>query len=112
MYETFSYVSDALENTNKIADECNFDYIFHESKLPNFPLPEGIDHFEYMKELCYKGLEIRYKKVTDELKERLEYELDVIKQMGYVDYFLIVWDFFRFSHEKGKIGRASCRERV
>ncbi|KEI09733.1 DNA polymerase III subunit alpha [Clostridium sp. K25] len=101
MYETFSYVSDALENTNKIADECNFDYIFHESKLPNFPLPEGIDHFEYMKELCYKGLEIRYEKVTDELKERLEYELDVIKEMGYVDYFLIVWDFFRFSHEKG-----------
>ncbi|AYF53612.1 DNA polymerase III subunit alpha [Clostridium novyi] len=101
MYEIFSYVSDALENTNKIADECNFDYIFHESKLPNFPLPEGIDHFEYMKELCYKGLEIRYEKVTDELKERLEYELDVIKEMGYVDYFLIVWDFFRFSHEKG-----------
>ncbi|KEI01870.1 DNA polymerase III subunit alpha [Clostridium botulinum] len=101
MYETFSYVSEALENTNKIADECNFDYVFHESKLPNFPLPEGADHFEYMKELCYKGLEVRYLEVTDELKERLEYELGVIKQMGYVDYFLIVWDFFRFSHEKG-----------
>ncbi|KGM94802.1 DNA polymerase III subunit alpha [Clostridium novyi A str. 4552] len=101
MYDTFSYVPGALENTAKIADECNFDYVFHESKLPNFPLPEGKDHFEYMKELCYKGLEVRYPKITPELKERLEYELGVIKEMGYVDYFLIVWDFFRFSHEKG-----------
>ncbi|KGN03337.1 DNA polymerase III subunit alpha [Clostridium novyi A str. 4570] len=101
MYDTFSYVPEALENTVKIAEECNFDYVFHESKLPNFPLPEGKDHFEYMKELCYKGLEVRYPQITPELKERLEYELGVIKQMGYVDYFLIVWDFFRFSHEKG-----------
>ena len=101
MYDTFSYVPEALENTVKIAEECNFDYVFHESKLPNFPLPEGKDHFEYMKELCYKGLEVRYPEITPELKERLEYELGVIKQMGYVDYFLIVWDFFRFSHEKG-----------
>ncbi|WP_085829570.1 DNA polymerase III subunit alpha [Clostridium massiliodielmoense] len=101
MNDTFSYVQEALENTVKIAEECNFDYIFHESKLPNFPLPEGKDHFEYMKELCYKGLEVRYPEITPQLKERLEYELGVIKEMGYVDYFLIVWDFFRFSHEKG-----------
>ncbi|QGU96197.1 DNA polymerase III subunit alpha [Clostridium bovifaecis] len=101
MYEIFSYVPEALENTVKIADECNFDYIFHESKLPNFPLDKGIDHFDYMRGLCYKGLEERYQKVTGELKERLEYELNIIKQMGYVDYFLIVWDFFRFSLEKG-----------
>ncbi|GAB6149464.1 DNA polymerase III subunit alpha [Clostridium novyi] len=101
MYDTFSYVPEALENTVKIAEECNFDYVFHESKLPNFPLPESKDHFEYMKELCYKGLKVRYPEITPELKERLEYELGVIKQMGYVDYFLIVWDFFRFSHEKG-----------
>lgn len=101
MYEIFSYVPEALENTVKIAEECNFDYVFHESKLPNFPLEEGIDHFEYMKKLCYKGLEERYTEITDELKERLEYELKIIKQMGYVDYFLIVWDFFRFCLEKG-----------
>lgn len=101
MYEIFSYVPEALENTVKIAEECNYDYVFHESKLPNFPLDEGVDHFEYLRDLCYKGLKERYKLITNELKERLEYELGIIKQMGYVDYFLIVWDFFRFSLEKG-----------
>ena len=101
MYELFSYVPEALENTVKIAEQCNFDYIFNESKLPNFPLDEGVDHFEYMRELCYKGLEERYTDINSELKERLEFELNIIKRMGYVDYFLITWDFFRFSGEKG-----------
>lgn len=101
MYEIFSYIPEALENTVKIAEKCNFDYVFHESKLPNFPLDEGIDHFEYLKDLCYTGLKERYENITEGLEKRLEYELNIINQMGYVDYFLIVWDFFRFSFENG-----------
>ncbi|WP_423231055.1 DNA polymerase III subunit alpha [Clostridium magnum] len=99
MYELFSYVPEALENTVKIAEQCNFDYDFHKSKLPKFPLPEGTDPYEYMRDMCYKGLRERYDTITGDLEERLEYELGVIKQMGYVDYFLIVWDFMRFSVE-------------
>jgi DNA polymerase-3 subunit alpha len=101
MCELFSYVPEAIENTVKIAEQCNFEYDFHKSKLPKFPLPEGMDPYEYMRDLCYKGLQERYDNLTEELKERLEYELSVIRQMGYVDYFLIVWDFMRFSIEKG-----------
>ncbi|MFL0196057.1 DNA polymerase III subunit alpha [Clostridium sp. WILCCON 0269] len=97
MYEMFSHVPEALENTVKIAQQCNFDYEFHNSKLPKFPLPEGIDPYEYMRQLCYEGLEKRYKSIDDKLRNRLEYELDIIKTMGYVDYFLIVWDFIRFA---------------
>lgn len=123
MWDMFSYVPEALLNTVKIADECNFDYKFHESKLPKFPLEEGIEPYEYLKETCYIGLVDRYEefkeiknnplnleevnKIVDksekakEYVDRLEYELGIIKQMGYVDYFLIVWDFIRFSNEKG-----------
>lgn len=101
MYEMFSDVPEAIGNTVKIADECNFDYEFHKSKLPNFPLDEGIDHYEYMKDLCYKGLKERYSEINQSLKDRLEYELGIIKKMGYVDYFLIVWDFIRFARQNG-----------
>lgn len=101
MYELFSHVPEALENTVKIAEQCNFDYEFHKSKLPSFPLPAGIDHYEYLKDVCLKGLEERYEIITEELIQRLEYELGVINQMGYVDYFLIVWDFIRFAVESG-----------
>lgn len=101
MYEMFSHVPEALENTVKIAEQCNFDYEFHKSKLPKFPLPDGVEPYEYMRDLCYKGLEERYPEITDELKERLEYELGIINQMDYVDYFLIVWDFMRFAQENG-----------
>ncbi|MCD2346342.1 DNA polymerase III subunit alpha [Clostridium guangxiense] len=99
MYNQFSYVKEALLNTSKIADECNFEYKFHESKLPNFPLPEGTDHYLYLENLCKNGLHERYANITDELKKRLDYELGIIRQMGYVDYFLIVWDFIRFARE-------------
>lgn len=99
MYKVFSYVPEALNNTVKIAEQCNFDYEFHVSKLPKFPLPEGVDPYDYLKETCYKGLRERYKDMTQELTDRLEYELGVIKNMGYVDYFLIVWDFIRFANE-------------
>ena len=123
MYEQFSYIPEALENTCKIADMCNFDYEFHVSKLPKFPLPEGRGAYEYLRELCYKGFIEKHElfrqfkaldfdlenilvksKEDKELKEyvdRLEYELGVINQMGYVDYFLIVWDFIRFANENG-----------
>jgi DNA polymerase-3 subunit alpha len=99
MYEVFSYVPEALNNTVKIAEQCNFDYEFHVSKLPKFPLPEGVDPYEYLREVCYKGLEERYSEFTKELTDRLDFELNVIKNMGYVDYFLIVWDFIRFANE-------------
>lgn len=101
MYDMFKDIPEAFENTVKIAEECNFDYEFHKSKLPKFPLPENQDAYEYLRDLCCKGLERRYKTVTQDLKDRLEYELGVINQMGYVDYFLIVWDFIRFAREKG-----------
>lgn len=123
MWDMFSYIPEALENTTKIAEECNFDYEFHVSKLPKFPVPEGFEPYEYLKDICYSGLIERYevfkevvdkslsvKEVVDYYKEnkeaceyieRLEYELSVIKQMGYVDYFLITWDFIRFSNERG-----------
>lgn len=99
MYETFSYVPEALSNTVKIAEQCNFDYKFHESKLPKFPLPEGVEPYQYLRDTCYQGLKERYGEITKELTDRLEYELGVIKSMGYVDYFLIVWDFIRFANE-------------
>ncbi len=117
MWELFSYVPEALENTIKIAEQCNFDYEFHKSKLPKFPLPEGQDPYEYLRDVCFMGLLEKYnitnekyayeniekyKNISTEVKElvdRLEYELGVINQMGYVDYFLIVWDFIRFSNE-------------
>jgi DNA polymerase-3 subunit alpha len=101
MKKLFSYVPEALTNTVKIAKQCNFDYEFHVSKLPKFPLDDGVDPFEYMRDLCYEGLRERYSVITDELTERLEYELGVIRQMGYVDYFLIVWDFIRFAIQSG-----------
>ena len=99
MEELFGYKKEAMENTVKIANMCNFDYEFHKSKLPKFPLPEGTDPYEYLKDLCENGLRERYKHMTEEIKERLSYELSVIKEMGYVDYFLIVWDFIRFARE-------------
>jgi DNA polymerase-3 subunit alpha len=99
MYEIFSYIPEALENTVKIAEQCNFDYEFHVSKLPKFPLPNGVNAYDYLRENCYKGLKERYKTISKELTDRLEYELEVIKSMGYVDYFLIVWDFIRFARE-------------
>ncbi|GAA0716640.1 DNA polymerase III subunit alpha [Clostridium malenominatum] len=101
MYKLFSHVPEALENTVKIAEQCNFHYEFGESKLPVFPLPEGTDHKEYLKEVCFQGLKDRYKEITKELEERLLFELKIIGDMNYVDYFLIVWDFIRFAKEKG-----------
>ncbi len=101
MRELFSYIPEAIENTQKIADMCNVEIEFGKLHLPKFDLPEGYTSYEYLSELCYKGLEKRYPNPTDELKERLSYELTTIQNMGYVDYFLIVWDFIRFARENG-----------
>ncbi|HEY5562207.1 MAG TPA: DNA polymerase III subunit alpha [Clostridiaceae bacterium] len=99
MYKLFSYEKKALQNTVEIAEKCNFTYEFHVSKLPKFPIETGEDAFDYLRNLCLKGMKGKYENVTKELEERLEYELQVIKTMGYVDYFLIVWDFIRFADE-------------
>lgn len=102
MKKLFPYAAEAMENTHKIAGRCNVDIVFGEQKVPTFDVPEGQDAFSYLKELCETGLERRYgSKVTVELKERLAYELHTIRDMGYVDYFLIVWDFIRFAKSRG-----------
>ncbi|MEE1113682.1 MAG: DNA polymerase III subunit alpha [Eubacterium sp.] len=111
MAQLFPYASEALENTQKIADRCNLEIKFHELKLPKFEVPEGYTSWTYLVELCHKGLEERYDPVTPELKARLDYELDVIRKMGYIDYFLIVWDYVHFSRANGIIvgpGRGSA----
>ncbi|MGL5243710.1 MAG: DNA polymerase III subunit alpha, partial [Sarcina sp.] len=122
MWNMFEYIPEALENTVKIAKQCDFDYEFHVSKLPKFPLPKGVEPFTYLRETCFKGLIDRIGELKDlrenydinkvyEISEinskvkkdveRLEYELDVIKQMGYVDYFLITWDFIKYANDNG-----------
>ena len=95
----FPYATEALENTHKIAERCHVEIEFGVTKLPKFDVPEGYTSWEYLNELCFKGLEERYQPVTEELKERLNYELSTIKNMGYVDYFLIVWDFIRYARD-------------
>ena len=102
MQKVFPYAREAMENTHKIAERCNVEIVFGEQKVPKFDVPEGYDAFSYLKELCEKGLVKRYgDPPPEELKERLAYELDTIKNMGYVDYFLIVWDFIRFAKSQG-----------
>ena len=139
MRKLFPYAVQALENTQKIAKRCNVEIEFGVTKLPKYDVPEGYTSWEYLKELCFTGLKNRYPDGDESLNERLEYELSVIKSMGYVDYFLIVWDFIKYAKDHGiavgpgrgsaagsivaycleitsidpiQIGRASCRERV
>ncbi|MBE3592953.1 MAG: DNA polymerase III subunit alpha [Thermoanaerobacter sp.] len=101
MENLFSCCKEAIGNTEKIADMCNVEFEFNKTKLPKYDLPEGVDSYEYLKNLCYEGLYKRYKNPGKEVIERLDYELSVIKQMGYVDYFLIVWDFIKFAKDNG-----------
>lgn len=101
MYEMFSYCKEALENTVKIADMCNLEFEFNKTKLPKFEVPDGMKSDEYLRKLCIDGLYKRYPNPTDEVMERLNYELSVIEKMGYVDYFLIVWDFIKFARDNG-----------
>ena len=111
MYDLFGDVPEALENTVKIAERCNVDFVFHDLKLPRFDVPEGKTAPEYLREICYDGFAMRYPDPKPEWKERLEYELHTIETMGYVDYFLIVWDFIKYAKDHGIIvgpGRGSA----
>jgi len=119
MYDLFQNVPEALENTIKIAEMCNFDYEFHVSKLPKFPLPQGEDPYAFLKRKTYEGMIQKYDLFKEfkgkepdyaffdsiidekqrEVLDRLEFELQIINQMGYVDYFLIVWDFIKFAND-------------
>ena len=99
MAALFPYALDALENTHKIAQRCRVEIEFGVTKLPKYDVPEGYTSWEYLNKLCFEGLQERYDPVTPELNERLEYELSTIKNMGYVDYFLIVWDFIKYARD-------------
>ena len=100
MRELFPYAPEAIENTHKIASRCEVQIEFGHYKLPKFDVPSGYTAWEYMQKLCREGLSRRYGHV-EELEERLEYEMNVIHDMGFVDYFLIVWDFIRYAKENG-----------
>src|SRR3954451_4857176 len=93
--------ADALRRTLEVAERCNVEIELGRIHLPRFDVPEGRDSFDYLVEQCEKGLERRYDKITSELQERLKYELKTIKEMGFTDYFLIVWDFIRFAKQNG-----------
>ena len=93
----FPYAWEAVENTQSIADRCNVEIEFGVTKLPHFEVPEGYDSWGYLNKLCDDGLKERYPEDDGTLRERLDYELGIIKRMGYVDYFLIVWDFINYA---------------
>ena len=99
MAELFPYALEALENTHKIAERCHVEIEFGVTKLPRYDVPDGLTSWEYLNKLCHEGLEQRYHPVTEELKKRLDYELTTIKNMGYVDYFLIVWDVIKYARD-------------
>mgnify|MGYP003331189389 CR=1 FL=1 len=101
MFQNFKNMPEVLENTVKIADRCNVTFEFGHTILPNFDTPNNMDHYEFLRKECYDGLIKRYGKETPELVERLDYELSVVKKMGYVDYYLIVWDFIKYAKDNG-----------
>nr|WP_288827850.1 DNA polymerase III subunit alpha [uncultured Clostridium sp.] len=100
MKTLFSYATQAVENTHKIAERCNVEIEFGVTKLPKYDVPEGFDSWTYLNKLCTEGFERHYPEDDGTLKDRLAYELDVIHSMGYVDYFLIVWDFIHYARSK------------
>ena len=101
MRALFPYAPEAIENTHKIAERCNVEIEFGVTKLPRFDVPEGYDAWGYLNALCTQGFKERYPEDDGTLRERLNYELGVIQSMGYVDYFLIVWDFINFARSHG-----------
>ena len=100
MQALFPYAREALENTHKVAERCNVEIEFGVTKLPKYEVPEGFDSWTYLNHLCREGFKTRYPKDDGTLSRRLDYELDVIRTMGYVDYFLIVWDFINYARSK------------
>ena len=97
----FPGCEEAFENTARIADRCNLEFVFNEYHLPSFPVPEGYTNEEYFRKLCMDGFRERYLDAPESYMERLEYEIGVISRMGYVNYYLIVWDFIRYAKERG-----------
>ncbi len=96
----FPYAWEAVENTQRIADRCHVEIEFGVTKLPEYEVPEGYDSWSYLNYLCRKGMKERYPEGGEGLEERLSYELDTIRRMGYVDYFLIVWDYINYAREQ------------
>ena len=101
MARLFPYALQALDNTQRIADRCNVEIEFGVTKLPKYEVPDGMTSWEYLNKLCFEGLRKRYGEPGQELKDRLTYELNTIHNMGYVDYFLIVWDFINYAKTHG-----------
>ena len=101
MKALFPYAPQALENTHKIAGRCNVEIEFGVTKLPRYEVPEGFDSWSYLNHLCREGFKTRYPEDDGTLSSRLDYELDTIRTMGYVDYFLIVWDFINYARSQG-----------
>ncbi|BBF44982.1 DNA polymerase III alpha subunit [Lachnospiraceae bacterium KM106-2] len=101
MANLFPYAPEAITNTHDIAERCNVEITFGEYKLPRYDVPDGYTAWEYLNKLCYEGLEKRYENPGQDLKDRLKYELDTINTMGFVDYFLIVWDFIKYARDNG-----------
>jgi len=99
--QLFPGCDEAFENTARIAEQCNLEFVFNEYHLPAFPVPEGYTNEEYFRKLCYDGFRERYENPPESYIERLEYEIGVISRMGYVNYYLIVWDFIRYAKEQG-----------
>ena len=100
MRKLFPYAQEAIDNTHKIAERCNVEIEFGVTKLPKYEVPEGFDSWTYLNHLCREGFKTRYPDDDGTLSRRLDYELGVIKTMGYVDYFLIVWDFINYARSK------------
>ena len=99
--ELFPGCDEAIENTARIAERCNLDFVFNEYHLPSFPVPEGYSNEEYFRKLCYEGFAERYPDKPQSHIDRLEYEIGVISRMGYVNYYLIVWDFINYAKSQG-----------
>ena len=100
MQQLFPYAQQAISNTQKIADRCNVELEFGVTKLPRFDVPDGLTAWEYLNQLCLQGLKDRYPNRWEELLDQMNYELETIHNMGFVDYFLIVWDFIRYARSK------------
>lgn len=110
MIELFKDIPEAIENTTKIADKCNFEFELGKIHLPQYPLPKGENSNDHLRKLAQEGVKMRYGKITKEVQERLDHELEVIKKTGYADYFLIVRDFVNWAKERGIVvgpGRGS-----
>ena len=111
MAALFSYVPQAIANTERIAERCNVEIVFGERKLPEYDVPAGYDAWTYLNKLCYDALPDLFETVTPAIEERLAYELSTIRSMGFVDYFLIVWDYIKYARDHGIIvgpGRGSA----